>query len=404
MKEITKILQESTADLLKYGKENAVEAVIKTVFETIMNFEREEFLKSPEQRLAGNKGNGYYERAARGITKYFTMQIPRDRLSFFKSVFLESMKQKDAQIQELALKLYVKGLTTRDIENVLNESFSKKISAASVSNIVKKFEHSRKEWQARALDNEYYALYIDAIWISVRRENVKKEAFYIVMGLKKDLTREFLGVYNFPTESAQAWLECFDDLKNRGLKKSLIVVADGLKGVKDIIPRALPGASFQRCIVHKKRNILLHARSKDKPLINFELKEIFKVGDQNFTANDGLKLLKSFLGKWGKIYPSLRNKFPKDEMENLFAYLKFPHQVQSMIYTTNWLERANKTIRRSEKIRNSMPNEDSAMNLICACLMEQEEQFYLKYKITSFYPAVEFLENKLKEIGQTQFS
>lgn len=101
MQKITRVLEESIVDMIKYDKENSVETVIKTVFETIMNCERGNFLEQPEQKINGNKGNGYYERAARGITKYFMLQIPRDRLSFFKSVFLEAMKKKTSKCKSL---------------------------------------------------------------------------------------------------------------------------------------------------------------------------------------------------------------------------------------------------------------------------------------------------------------
>jgi len=404
MQKITRVLEESIVDMIKYDKENSVETVIKTVFETIMNCERGNFLEQPEQKINGNKGNGYYERAARGITKYFMLQIPRDRLSFFKSVFLEAMKKKDEQMQELALKLYVKGLTTKEIENVLKESFGKKLSSGSVSNITKKFEIERKQWQQRHLDEKYIVLFIDALWIPIRRNHVEKEAFYIVLGLKEDLTREFLGVYNIPSESAQGWAEVFNDLKLRGLKQALMVVADGLKGLNEVIPAALPGAMFQRCTVHKKRNVLVKIRPSDKPIIAQELKNIFKTGDSSFTQEKAENSLNDFIKRWKRIYPFLQNKFPQNEMDNLFAYLKFPYQVQSMVYTTNWLERANRTIRRTQKIRNSFPNEDSAMNLVCACLMEQEQNFYLKHKISGFSCVQNVFRDWFKELRQTQFS
>lgn len=404
MKKVIRVLEESIVDMIKYDKENAVETVIKTVFETIMNCEREDFLKQPEQKTNGNKGNGYYERAARGITKYFMLQVPRDRLSFFKSIFLEAMKKKDEQMQELALKLYVKGLTTKEIENVLKESFGKKLSSGSVSNITKQFEVERKQWQQRSLDARYIVLFIDALWIPIRRNHVEKEAFYVVLGLKEDLTREFLGVYNIPSESAQGWNEVFNDLKERGLKQTLMVVADGLKGLDEVVPSALPGAVLQRCIVHKKRNILVKIRPSDKPAIVQELKNIFITGDSSFNQEKAESNLNDFIKRWKKVYPFLQNKFPQKEMDNLFAYLKFPYQVQSMIYTTNWLERANKTIRRTQKIRNSFPNEDSAMNLVCACLMEQEQNFYLKHKITSFSCVQNVFKNWFEELCQTQFS
>ncbi len=139
MKDINLQLQKNIQDVLHYDRDNAVENIVKLVFETIMNAERSEFLSESE----GNKANGYYQRLAQGITKYFKLNIPRDRLSMFKPVFLECIKAQDEQMQDLAFKLYTKGLTTRDINEVFSEIYDKNLSSSSVSNITKQFEQER---------------------------------------------------------------------------------------------------------------------------------------------------------------------------------------------------------------------------------------------------------------------
>lgn len=42
------------------------------------------------------------------------------------------------------------------------------------------------------------------------------------MGLKEDYSREILGLYHLPRESAEGWKQVFRDLKQRGLKPSRI--------------------------------------------------------------------------------------------------------------------------------------------------------------------------------------
>jgi putative transposase len=97
----------------------------------------------------------------------------------------------------------------------------------------------------------------------------------------------------------------------------------------------------------------------------------------------GIENLSKFLNKWAKKYPHLRRQFDKEDIDNYFVYLDFPSCIQRMIYTTNWIERLNKGIRRTQKIRNSFPNPDSALNLIGAFLMDYEERVY-KYPVSSF--------------------
>jgi transposase-like protein len=69
-----------------------------------------------------------------------------------------------------------------------------------------------------------------------------------------------------------------------------------------------------------------------------------------------------------------------------------------MIYTTNWIERLNKTIRRTQAIRNAFPSPESALTLISACPIEQENNFYLKYPITSFSEVKNIL-NEMFTVG-----
>ena len=91
-------------------------------------------------------------------------------------------------------------------------------------------------WRKRTLQEEYYFVYVDAIYSHIRRvDHVSHEAVYIVIGLRKDLKRDVLGVYNMPTENETGWQEVMDDLKARGLKRVLMFVSDELPYLERVI-------------------------------------------------------------------------------------------------------------------------------------------------------------------------
>jgi len=382
MKKCLNTLEKSIEHILYFENENAIDLITKTVFESILKAERTEFLANDNSE--NNKANGYYSRLAKAINKYFKLSIPRDRMGLFKPVFLDCIKEQDQKLMDLSFKLYTKGLSTREVSEILEEFYDKKISASWVSNITKSFEEEREAWQNKKLEKNYYFVYIDALNISVRRDTVSKEAFYVVMGVKEDLTREILGVYNIPTETIEGWREVFKDLKRREFEKTLMIIADGLGELENIVEEEFSGVKFQKCITHKKRNIELKVRAKDKALISEDLKKVFQVGKSHYTKKVAKKTLKLFVEKWEPIYKNIGNHFPEKQIDYFFNYLEFPTEIQSMIYTTNWIERLNKTIRRTTKIRNSFPNIESALNLICSMIMDKEESNYGKYPVTAF--------------------
>ena len=55
-----------------------------------------------------------------------------------------------------------------------------------------------------------------------------------------------------------------------------------------------------------------------------------------------------------------------------FTYLNYNHRIQSMIYTTNWIERLQKDFRRVTRMRGAMPNEESVILLMGKTAMDKK--------------------------------
>lgn len=382
------------------SSEDTTSAILQTTLETIMESERDAFFADKQKN---NKKNGYYNRMAKMISGVFEVKIPRDRMGMFKPLILELIKKDQEKLNELAFSLYSKGLPTRDVNKVLEEIYSFKVSPQYISNITKSMQKAREAWMKRKLDKEYYVIYIDAIHLPLRRNTVENEAIYVVVGLNKDLKREILGIYSIPQESASGWREVLEDLKDRGLKNVALFVADGLKSLETSIADVFPKSRFQKCVTHLKRNTLKKARKKDKREISEDIKKVFNMNLVYDTRRKALKRLDLFIEKWSKRYPSVKRMFSEEIKEYYFTYLEFPYEIRRMIYTTNWIERLNKHIRKTLKNRNSMPNEDSALNLIWSSVMDMEANTYI-YPITAFSSSRVDLEKMLSTGEQTQKS
>ena len=114
-----------------------------------------------------------------------------------------------------------------------------------------------------------------------------------------------------------------------------------------------------------------------------DLKEVFNMDNANDTLEKATDRLRVFALKWRRTYRHIGN-LDKNEMNELyFTYLLYHPKIWRMIYTTNWIERLNKEFRRTFKIRNSMPNYQSALTLISKVAIDKEDG-YMKYPIYMF--------------------
>lgn len=105
-----------------------------------------------------------------------------------------------------------------------------------------------------------------------RKRSVDTEAFYVLLAVKEDKTREVIGIYNKPTESAHGWGEMLNDIYERGVERQGLICADGLKGLEGVIAEVFPKTPLQRCTTHLKRNIISDVRIGDKREVAEDLK------------------------------------------------------------------------------------------------------------------------------------
>jgi putative transposase len=139
------------------------------------------------------------------------------------------------------------------------------------------------------LESRYKVVFLDVLFITLRRgSEYAKEVLYIASGVREDNRRELLILSINPTESTLEWKLLLQDLKEkRGVEEISLFVADGLIGLESEAIKVFPKAKFQKCIVHKMRNILNKVKPKDKKEVGEDIKEAFN----NFKEEDTLEML-----------------------------------------------------------------------------------------------------------------
>ena len=341
--------------------EDGFNELLQITFEALMQSERREHL----QRIEGDKGNGYRNVRAYGNGKMLELRVPRTRDGNFHPILLTLLRDQEEESRKIAFELYGAGLTTQQVGGVFEKLYGRHYSKSSVSRM---FDYAREEvlnWLERPLDDYYPIIYVDALFWSTRRDGcVSKEAYYTLLGVKCDRTREVLGIVNFPTESASSWEEVFRGLKNRGVENIGLLVADGLNGLETAAARTFVGTPFQKCVVHLERNVLGRIKPSDKKAVGAALREVFLTDHKDDSPEQGWGRWEDFLETWRKRYPSLKVYLDKERYYAHFTYLNYHYKTRTMIYSTNWIERLNRDFKRTLKMRGVMPDPVSVLFLL----------------------------------------
>ncbi|HDQ16111.1 MAG TPA: IS256 family transposase, partial [Bacteroidetes bacterium] len=356
MKETMNLTKKQTESLLHkfLEKENGLNEVLEMVLNAMMYSERSEYLKTADD----NKANGYRLGKVFGHGSQLELRIPRDRQSDFKPVMLALFRNQESYLKEVSFDLYSKGLTTRDICDVMETIYGKHYSKSTISNISQSFYEQMEAWRNRTIEAHYLALYIDGLHVKLKRNGrYQNECFYIILGLKQDYTREIIAIVNLPTESAQGWKNVFNELKERGLQSVGLFISDGLNGLETILGEEFSATPHQKCVVHLQRNLQAYVRSADKSELAQDIREVLSPDDKDYTQEKAYENLMRVADKWESKYKNLSKYLKNFQWQPYFTYLNYHHKIRRMIYTTNWIERFNRSARRTLKIRGAFPSE-----------------------------------------------
>ena len=360
--QITEILDE-----IANGK-NGYQELLKLSLESIMRSERNEFNKEQS-----DVSNGYRLGSILGHGGKLELSIPRSRHHNFYPLILALVKEQNEECKTLAYELYSSGLTTDQIGSLFDKIYGHQYSKSSISNMMSNARMDVQSWLNRKLEKRYPIIYIDATyWHTRRLDSVSSEAYYTILAVREDRTREVLSVINHPTEGSSNWREEFENLKARGLEEINLVVSDGLQGIENAVAKVFPMATVQLCTVHLTRNILAKVKPCDKQLIAKDLKDVLDPSDPNDNASKGHKRFTDFINNWVKKYPSLKTYLlPRNKL--YFNYLNYHVEIRRKIYTTNWIERLNRNYKRTLRMRSSMPSPESVVFLLASVAVRRNE-------------------------------
>ena len=360
------------------GKDGLVQRLIKDVLENILEVEMGEHLgrdkydrQTDIDQDDRNYRNGYSKKTLRSSFGDVDLDVPRDRKAEFEPQIIKKYEIVCNELDKKIISLYVKGMSTRDIQAEVEDLYGITLSPSMISKITDKVIATATEWQNRMLDEIYPIVYLDAMYFKVRSNGkIVNKAVYICLGYTLEGYKDILGIWVDEAEGAKFWLSICNDLKNRGVKKILIACMDGLKGLPQVIKTVFPTVDIQTCIVHQIRNSIKYIASKDKKAFMKDLKEVYKAPTEDLA----LAQLDNLKEKWGSNYGMVIDSW-YNNWNNLDTFFKFSPQIRKLIYTTNVLEGFNRQVRKFTKVRTIFPTDESLNKCVYLATMEIMEKW-----------------------------
>jgi transposase-like protein len=326
----------------------------------------------PTAELPKNRRNGHSEKTVQGELGEVRIDIPRDRLGTFDPVLIGKYQRRLPGFDDKVLALYAKGLTTRDIQDVVQELYGVEVSATLISEVTADRDGEVSLWRSRRLDAVWPVVYFDGIVVHVRGASgcVSQHTLHVALGVNLQGRKELLGLWLGQNEGAKFWLSCLTDLKSRGLADILVACVDGLSGFPEAIRAAYPPTKVQLCVVHLVRAALKYVSDKDGKEVVKDLKAIYQAA----TVGEAERALDHFARKWDGKYPTISEQW-RLRWVDIVAMFEFPPEIRRAIYTTNAIESVNSAIRKYTRNRKLYPSAESAVKLTYLAINEASKRW-----------------------------
>jgi putative transposase len=314
---------------------------------------------------ATNQRNGFTSKTVLTGDGKMRIETPRDRDGSFEPLLVPRHVRRFTAFDDSIVALYARGMTVREIQGYLAEAYGTEVGHDLISTVTDGVLAEVTAWQSRPLEPVYPVVFFDALRVKIREDAVvRNKAVYLALGMRRDGSREVLGLWIETTEGAKFWMKVFNDLKIRGVNDILIAVTDGLTGMPAALEAVLPRTTLQTCIVHLIRNSLDYASWKDRKPLAKALRPIYAAA----SAEAAEAALDAFAdSEWGRKFPTVVAAWRRT-WARVIPFFAFPPEIRRVIYTTNAIESVNAQLRKIIKTRGHFPTDDAANKLIWLAL------------------------------------
>jgi len=361
--------------------------MVKLILESSLEAELlEELQVSRYKRSRARRGyrNGYYPRdlyTVFGVIK--SLRIPRAR-ERYDSRILPHYQRRQEEINRMVRSMFLAGVSTRRVGEVLTKIKGENISAQTVSRITLSLDTEVNRFHRRQLADIYQYLFLDGICLKVKgASTVHKRYVLCAYGITRDGKKEIISFRQASSESEAQWEGFLRDLYERGLegKYLRLIVTDGCPGLHGALEMVYPYIARQRCWVHKLRNVASKIRKRDMEECMAGARLIYLAKHKREAA----KCFQEWKARWGIPYPKAVNCIEKD-LDELLNFFDTPSEHRVKVRTTNAIERSFREVRRRIRPMSCFTNSRSVDRIIYGVINHLNESWKEK-------PFIQFTQN-----------
>jgi transposase-like protein len=336
--------------------------------------EREHYQRRrPEQEHRGYR-NGYEPRRIRTAEGEIRVQMPqvRDAPQTYRSQLMTFLRGNSEVLERLAVEMYARGLSTRDIEAALAEATGDHLlSRTAVSQITEVLWADYEAFAERDLSGfEVEYLFLDAVYESLRKQAGLKEGVLVAWAICTDGRKVLLHLALGNKESYHNWLDFLRGMVARGLQAPIQTTTDGSPGLIRAVEEVFAHSLRQRCLAHKTRNVLDKVPDSARHEVKAMVQASYYAPNQDVARMIAAEVLDTYQNR----YPAAMRSF-QDDWEACIAYLRCPAVHHKRIRTTNLLERSFLEERRRTKVIPRFFTEKSCIKLVFATLWRASQRW-----------------------------
>jgi putative transposase len=359
------------------GRSDLVRLALRLIIEEALEGEVADILGRERYARGDGEKSGYRNgyrtgkvKTAEGAVDYSAPQV-RETPEPFVSRVRAALSGRTQELERLAVELYARGLSTRDIEDTFtDETGQRLLSRAAVSEITERLWAEYEAFCQRDL-SEHGVVYLFVDGIAERlRPGQRREAVLAAWGVGADGRKVLLALMAGSKEDAETVRAFFQDMRARGLGDPLLVVSDGAPGIIRAIEDCFPRSARQRCLAHRMRNLAAKVPTDLWPEFKARVTACYQAPSRAIAR----ELAAGIRADYADLLPSALACF-EDDFEACIAHLRLPVTHRRLIRTTNLLERLFVEERRRLKIIPNGFGEKPVLKLMFGALIRAAERW-----------------------------